>query len=291
LRAVAQKERWTVLKVLRWTTEFFQKKGVRSPRLDAEVLLAYLLGTDRVGLYLDHDKPLKEEELAAFREMIQRRIAGEPVAYITGEKEFWSLSFKVTPACLIPRPETEVLVEEAIRAAADAPHPLRILDIGTGCGAVAIALAKELAESEVWATDRSPYALEVAKENVERHGVGERVRLVEADLFPKDEGQFSLIVSNPPYIPTEEVLRLDPEVRDYEPLEALDGGPDGLKYLRRIAEGAPLRLRPGGWLLLEVGKGQAEEVQRILVGEGFSPVETVRDYTGVKRVVKGRWRE
>ncbi len=291
MRAVAQKERWTVLKVLRWTTEFFQKKGVRSPRLDAEVLLAYLLGTDRVGLYLDHDKPLKEEELAAFREMIQRRIAGEPVAYITGEKEFWSLSFKVTPACLIPRPETEVLVEEAIRAAADAPHPLRILDIGTGCGAVAIALAKELEESEVWATDRSPYALEVAKENVERHGVGDRVRLVEADLFPKDEGQFSLIVSNPPYIPTEEVLRLDPEVRDYEPLEALDGGPDGLRYLRRIAEGAPLRLRPGGWLLLEVGKGQAEEVQRILVREGFSPVETVRDYTGVKRVVKGRWRE
>ncbi len=291
MRAVAQKERWTVLKVLRWTTEFFQKKGVRSPRLDAEVLLAYLLGTDRVGLYLDHDKPLKEEELAAFREMIQRRIAGEPVAYITGEKEFWSFSFKVTPACLIPRPETEVLVEEAIRAAADAPHPLRILDIGTGCGAVAIALAKELGESEVWATDRSPYALEVAKENVERHGVGDRVRLVEADLFPKDEAQFSLIVSNPPYIPTEEVLRLDPEVRDYEPLEALDGGPDGLKYLRRIAEGAPLRLRPGGWLLLEVGKGQAEEVQRILVGEGFSPVETVRDYTGVKRVVKGRWRE
>lgn len=291
MRAVAQKERWTVLKVLRWTTEFFQKKGVRSPRLDAEVLLAYLLGTDRVGLYLDHDKPLKEEELAAFREMIQRRIAGEPVAYITGEKEFWSLSFKVTPACLIPRPETEVLVEEAIRAAADAPHPLRILDIGTGCGAVAIALAKELEKSEVWATDRSPYALEVAKENVERHGVGDRVRLVEADLFPKDEGQFSLIVSNPPYIPTEEVLRLDPEVRDYEPLEALDGGPDGLRYLRRIAEGAPLRLRPGGWLLLEVGKGQAEEVQRILVREGFSPVETVRDYTGVKRVVKGRWRE
>lgn len=287
MRAVLEQKRWTVLKVLQWTTDFFQRKGLKSPRLDAEVLLAHLLGVDRVGLYMNYDRPLREEELKAFREMVQRRTSGEPIAYITGQKEFWSLSFKVSPACLIPRPETEVLVEEALKAAKEAPLPLQILEIGTGCGAVALALAKELPGAEIWATEKSPYALEVAQQNVELHGVSGQVVLLEADLFP-ERGPFSLIVSNPPYVPTEEVLRLDPEVRDFEPLEALDGGPDGLLYFRRIASGARQYLRAGGWLVLEVGEGQDEGVQGILKEAGLSRIEVRRDYSGVKRVVKGR---
>ena len=287
MRAVLEQKRWTVLRVLQWTTDFFQRKGVKNPRLDAEVLLAHLLGLDRVGLYTNYDKPLREEELKAFREMVQRRISREPIAYITGQKEFWSLSFKVSPACLIPRPETEVLVEEALKAAQEVPPPLQILEIGTGCGAVAVALAKELPEAEIWATEKSPYALEVARQNVALHGVSGRVVLLEADLFP-ERGTFSLIVSNPPYVPTEEVLRLDPEVRDFEPLEALDGGPDGLLYFRRIASRVRQYLRKGGWLVLEVGKGQDQEVQSILKEAGLSRIELRRDYSGVKRIVKGK---
>ena len=281
----ARKEKWTVLKVLNWTTQYFQQKGIATPRLDAEVLLAHLLGTDRVGLYLNYDKPLKEEELKAFREMIQRRSGGEPIAYITGYKEFWGLRFRVTPACLVPRPSTELLVEEALKIARTIPSP-KILEIGTGCGAVAIALAKELKEAQVVATDISPYALEVAAENAKEHGV--EVVFLQADLFPEGE-VYSLVVSNPPYVPTEKIFELEPEVRDYEPPEALDGGEDGLKYFRAIAKEAPEHLSEGGWLILEMGEGQHEQVLDILKREGFSSLELVPDLEGIKRVVKARW--
>jgi release factor glutamine methyltransferase len=199
-------ERWTVQRVIRWTTEHFQKKGLDNPRLEAEVLLAYLLEMDRMGLYLNYDRPLKEEERTAYREMIQRRLAKEPLAYIVGSKEFWSLRFAVNPECLIPRPETEHLVEEAIRIGKGLKPPLRILEIGQGCGAVAIALATELGEAEIVATDISPEACSLAQENAERHGVEGRIRFVRGDLFPPGEEPFGLICSNPPYIPTAEVL-------------------------------------------------------------------------------------
>lgn len=277
----------TVLKALRAIEEALAQRGIESPRLEAEVFLSRVLGLSRAEIYSRGERELKEGELLALRDMVQRRLQGEPVAYIIGEKEFWSLTLKVSPSCLIPRPSTEVLVEEAIGVARALPRPMKVLDIGTGCGAIAIALAKELEGAEVWATDISPYALEVARENVLRHGVGPKVRLLRADLFP-DEGGFSLIVSNPPYIPTHELFRLPEEVRDYEPLEALNGGPDGLEVIRRIVSRAGEHLLEGGWLLLEVGEGQAQRVLELMEGAGFEDLGLRRDYAGVERVVKGR---
>jgi release factor glutamine methyltransferase len=222
--------------------------------------------------------------------MIQRRTAGEPVAYIIGHKEFWSLKFAVSPDCLIPRPETEHLVEEAVRIGKEQEQPLRVLEIGHGCGAVAIALASELVEAQIVATDISPRTRSLAQENAEAHGVGKRVQFVIGDLYPPPgEGPFGLICSNPPYIPTGEILQLAPEVRDYEPLTALDGGEDGLGFFREIAQGAPDFLTEGGWLLLEMGKGQDPQVSAILQEGGFSHINLVPDYAGVKRVIRAQW--
>ena len=282
-------ERWTALKVITWTTEHFQKKGMDNPRLDAEVLLAHLLGTDRMGLYLNYDTPLKEEERAAYREMIQRRTAGEPVAYIIGHKEFWSMQFQVSPESLIPRPETEHLVEEVARIGKELVPPLRILEIGHGCGAVAIALAKELEGAQIVATDISPGARSLAQENIEAYGMGGRIQLILEDIYPSGEGPFDLICSNPPYIPTGEILQLAPEVRDYEPLTALDGGEDGLRLLREITQGAPDFLADGGWLLLEIGKGQDPQVAALLQERGFTNIDFIPDYAGVKRVIRAQW--
>lgn len=281
-------ERWTVLRVIQWTTEHLQKKGVSSPRLESEVLLAHLLGIDRMGLYLNYDRPLKEEERTAYREMIQRRIAGEPVAYIVGYREFWSMRFSVSPECLIPRPETEHLVEEGVRIGKGLRSPLRVLEIGHGCGAVTVALAKELEDARLVATDISPGALSLAQENAEAHGVGGRIRFVLGNLFPPGEGPFDLICSNPPYIPTEEVLKLAPEVRDYEPLTSLNGGEDGLCFFREIAEGAPGFLVEEGWLLLEMGQGQDQQVSAILKERGFVHIDLIPDYAGIKRVIRAQ---
>jgi release factor glutamine methyltransferase len=281
-------EQWPVLKVLQWTTDYFREKGMINPRLEAEVLLAHLLGVDRVGLYLNYDKRLKEGERKAYREMIQRRTAREPIAYILGEKEFWSLRFKVNPDCLIPRPETEHLVDEAVRIGTHLRPPRRILEIGTGCGAVAIVLAKELEDANIVAIDISPFALIVAKLNAELHEVAEEITFIQGDLLNLEETQFSLIVSNPPYIPTEEILKLAPEVRDYEPLIALDGGEDGMHFFQEIAHGAPAYLVQKGWLILEMGKGQSQKVTGILEDEGFINIAMVPDYAGIKRVIRAQ---
>jgi release factor glutamine methyltransferase len=242
-----------------------------------------------MGLYLNYDRPLKEEERTAYREVIQRRTAAEPIAYIVGSKEFWSMRFQVSPECLIPRPETEHLVEEAVRIGKGLEAPLRALEIGHGCGSVAVALAKELEEAEIVATDISPGACSLARENAEAHGVKGRIRFVLGDLFPVGEKPFGLICSNPPYIPTAEVLTLAPEVRDYEPLTALDGGKDGLRFFRRIAEGASAFLVAGGWLLLEMGQGQAAQVAAILQEQGFMHIDLIPDYAGIKRVIRAQW--
>ncbi|MBN1254073.1 MAG: peptide chain release factor N(5)-glutamine methyltransferase [Deltaproteobacteria bacterium] len=281
-------ERWTVLKVIQWTTGHFQEKGIANPRLEAEVLLAHLLGIDRMGLYLNYDRPLKEEERTAYREMIQRRTGGEPIAYIIGHKEFWSLRFAVNPECLIPRPETEHLVEEAVRIGKGLQPSLRVLEIGHGCGAVAIALAKELEGAEIVATDISSGAHALAQENAEAHGVSGHIHFILGDLFPSDERPFSLICSNPPYIPTEEILHLAPEVKDYEPLTALDGGENGVRFFRQIAREAPAFLMEGGWLLLEMGKGQAPDVAAILQEGGFSHIDLVPDHAGIERVIRAQ---
>jgi release factor glutamine methyltransferase len=282
---------WTILEVLKWTTDYLASKSVPTPRLDAEVLLAYTLKLERVGLYLDYQRPLGPEELARFRELVRRRARREPVAYIRGFKEFWSLVFTVSPEVLIPRPETEVLVEEGIRLARGLERTLgrapRIADAGTGSGAVAVCMAKELKlKKPVLATDSSRAALSIAGENAQRHGA--EVSFILADwLEGMAPASLDLIVSNPPYVPREDIANLAPEL-GYEPRAALDGGPDGLDFIRLLARQAATVLAPGGMLAIEVGTGQAAEVVKVLAESGFSDIGMVRDLSNIERVVKGK---
>lgn len=278
-------ENWTVLKLLRWTADYFAGRGIDSPRLDAELLLADALGLDRVGLYLNFERPLQAGELAGFREKVKRRAGREPLAYILGHTEFWSLPLKVTPEVLIPRPDTELLVEQAL---ARSTVVTRVLDVGTGSGALAIALGHERPDWAVTAIDISPAALAVARENARGNGVAERITFIEADLAALPAGPYELIVANPPYIPHGELTTLMPEVRDYEPLLALDGGADGLDPYRALAGQAVHRLTPGGWLLVEVGFDQAAVVQELFAGAGLTEIFTARDLAGIERVVGGK---
>jgi release factor glutamine methyltransferase len=275
---------WTVLKILQWTADFFRDKGIEGGRRDAELLLGACLGLDRVGLYLHFDRPLEASELAAFRALLVRRARREPLQYILGETEFWSLPLAVSPAVLIPRQDTEVLIEEALRVATGG----RVLDVGTGSGAIAIALASEWRDARVVALDICPRALQVAAGNARRHGVAAHIRFVEADLALLPEGPFDLIVSNPPYIPRADLDGLMPEVRDFEPRRALDGGDDGLDPYRILAAQAAGRLAPGGWLLVEVGIGQACHVQKLFEAAGLQESFCRADYGGVPRVVGAR---
>ena len=279
-------ETWTVLKVLRWTADYFREKGIESGRRDAEVLLADTLGLDRVGLYLHFDRPLSADELAAYRQRVARRAQREPLQYILGETEFWSLPLRVTPEVLIPRADTEVLVEEALKKATGAAG---ILDVGTGSGAIAIALAHELPAARVEAVDISPAALALAEENAQRNGVAERMHFRRADLYQLQGGTYDLVVANPPYIPATDMDELMPEVRDHEPHLALCGGDvDGLAAYRTLATAAASLLVPGGWLLVEVGIGQAEAVQRLFAEAGLDDCYLRGDYAGIPRVVGGR---
>ena len=285
---------WTILKLIRWTEERFKKEGLPTPRLDAEVLLAESLGMDRVGLYTHFDQPLQTAELARFKKLIRRRMAHEPLTYITGKREFWSLPFKITPDVLIPRPETEGLVEEALRLLADPERcgrGCRILEIGTGSGAIIIALAKELPSASLVATDFSEKALALARENAAAIGVGERIQFLHGDLFAplEQKSPFDLILSNPPYISRSEFASLPPEVRDFEPRIALDGGEDGLTFFRRALPRVGRYLQPAGWFLTEIGAGQDPEVQKIAAAtpdlEAFA---FIPDLAGIKRVFKAR---
>ena len=287
---------WTILKLIRWTDERFKKEGLTSPRLDAEVLLAESLGMDRVGLYTHFDQPLQPRELTRFKKLIQRRLAREPLAYIVGKREFWSLTFKVTADVLIPRPETEVLVAEALQVLVDAKRPTRswrILEIGTGSGAVSIALAKELPLASLVATDLSGKALAIARENALGNGVQERIQFLQGDLFvPLEEGsQFELILSNPPYVPRSHFASLAPEVRDFEPRVALDGGKDGLAFFRRALPRVGEFLQPEGWFLVEIGAGQDPEVRKIAAeNPDLDAFDFIPDLAGIKRVFKARKR-
>jgi release factor glutamine methyltransferase len=271
------------------TVEYFNRKGIANPRLDAEVLLAHVLGVSRLQLYLDFDKPLESPEVGAFREAVRRRARHEPVAYITGDREFWSLPLAVDSRVLVPRPETETLVQACLpRMTEDG----RLADLGTGSGAVALAL---LAERPGWVgvgVDRSAGALAVADENVRRTGFQGRLELRQGDLFsPLNDEVFHLVVSNPPYIPTAEVPQLEPEVSQYEPTEALDGGVDGLDVIRAIAQGAVDHLARGGSVAVEFGAGQADQVAAIFESvTAYRDVELMRDYAGHPRVVVARKR-
>lgn len=280
----AEHEPWTILKILNWTKGYLAEKGVENSRLEAEWLLSAALGLDRIGLYVNYEKPLLASELSAFRGMVSRRAKREPLQYILGSQEFMGLEFRVTTAVLIPRHDTETLVQEAVNRAGNAKW---VLDIGTGSGCIAVTLAKLLPDAEIVAVDSSDAALAVARENALTNGVS--VSFVAGSLFESLGGErFDLIVSNPPYIPTAVLAGLQPEVRDFEPKGALDGGGDGLEFYGLIVPIAPEHLNSGGWLMVEVGIGQANAVRGLFADAGFDEIFTAKDPGGIERVVGAR---
>ena len=279
------KDVWTIVKILDWTRQYFADKGIENPRLDAEILLCAVLSCPRINLYVHFDQPLKADELAKYREFVLRRGRQEPLAYILGEKAFMNYTFKVTPAVLVPRPETELLVETLIELN-DSSNKIRILDLGTGSGAIIISLLSLLPLSEGTAVDISPTALAVATENAERLGVRESFTPVLSDLYSKLPAgeRYDVIVSNPPYIPTEDITTLAADVQK-EPKGALDGGKDGLDFYRRIIAGASEHLLPGGLLAFEIGIHQSDAVTQLCREQGFSVTAVRKDYAGIERMI------
>ena len=277
--------RVTVLEVIQRSAEFLAKKGVDSPRLQAELLLAHLLKLPRMRLYLSFERALTPTEVDAFRELVKRRGQREPLQHIVGSTSFCGLEIGVNRHVLIPRPETELLAERGWtflnQLSTTNPQPSTVLDFGTGSGCLAIALASKCPTAGVCAVDISAEALELARENAARLGVAERIRFLAGDGFAALPAGacFDLIISNPPYVPTDEIATLQPEVRDYDPRGALDGGADGLDFLRRLAAEAGPFLKPGGRLMLEFGDGQAEALQAIFREEKWVVEAIVEDYT------------
>lgn len=285
---MAGDESWTTLKVLTWTKEFLLSKGILNARLEAEWLLCAAMGLDRVGLYLQYDKPLNDAELKLYRSMVSRRARREPLQHILGSQEFCGYDFEVTSDVLIPRHDTEVLVSEALKRQ---PNASSVLDIGTGSGCIAIALQKKLPSTAVTATDISEAALTVAARNAEKHAAA--IEFLRGSLFSPVAGRrFDLIVSNPPYIPENDISSLEQEVRDYDPHAALDGGSDGLDIYRQLVPESVEYLNPGGWLLVEIGVGQANEVLGLfnITGSFAEPV-IVFDSSGIERVIGSRLKE
>jgi release factor glutamine methyltransferase len=286
----------TVVELLNWSTNYLREHQIENPRLNAELLLAFSLSLSREGLYSHLKGPFKEEEKEAFMNLVKRRISGEPLQYIIGYKEFWSTHFRVDPRVFIPRPETELLVEQSLVALPriSLERAPCILEIGTGSGAIAISLAKEVKDGFIVATDISKEALLLAKENAVSTGVLHRITFINADLFGpfrlfRDGGHFDLVLSNPPYITRSEIEKLAREVKDYEPLIALDGGEEGIDFFERIVSQASFYLRKGGWLLLEVGQGQDGEVSSMIERVGdFNLPERVKDLSDIRRVVKAQ---
>jgi release factor glutamine methyltransferase len=292
---------WTILATLRWTADYFGARGVAEPRASAEILLAHTLGVSRLDLYLRYDQPLNPEELARFKTLMVRRREGEPVAYLTGHREFWSLDIRVTPDVLIPRPETETLVAAALEAAKE-PHPETQnlkpetspawgAEVGVGSGAVVIALARELPQLAWVGLDRSGAALAVARDNARRHGVLQQVHFLQADLLAalKPAATFALLVANLPYVPRAEWERLPREIKAFEPPGALLGGQDGLDLIRPLIRQAQHYVKGGGWVLLEVGDQQAPQVADLFgKTDAYDRIETIKDFSGMERVVRAR---
>ena len=291
-----QNQIWTIGRILKWTEQYFGQKGIESPRLDAEVLLSHVLGKQRIYLYVHFDEPLLAEELALYRAMIRQRVEHMPVAYILGEKEFMGLTFKVTPDTLVPRPDTEILVQAAVdelKAQTEGnEEPARLVDIGTGSGAVCLSVLSLLDGVTADTVDISPAARAVAEENAAALGLEARVRFHTGDLLAPVAGQqFAAILSNPPYIPVADIAELAPEVRCKEPMTALAGGADGLDFYRRLCTEAPAMLTERGFMAFEVGIHQAEAVAALaednpLIGR----TEIRKDYAGIDRVVLA-WRK
>lgn len=286
----------TVLEALHRTMEALKNHEIENPRLHAELLLAHCLGLSREQLYIRLQDQMSEEEGKRLQELTQRRTSGEPLQYILGHQEFWSVDLKVDPRVLIPRPETEHLVEEAlsILTKISSKKIPSVLELGTGSGAIAISLAREVRRLFLVATDLSGEALMVAHENAKRAGVADQIRFVKGDLLaPFHPGEtFDLILSNPPYLSESEIGDLSREVREYEPIIALKGGADGLEFYRRLVFQTPFHLKREGWVLLEVGSAQAKIISEMIErGGSFCKPETVRDLAGFERVVKAQLKE
>jgi release factor glutamine methyltransferase len=291
---MSQTDIWTIGRLLKWTTDYFKTNGSETPRLDAELLLAHARGCDRIELYTAFGEEAGEETRAAFRELVRRRAAGTPVAYLLGYREFYSLCFCVTPDVLIPRPETEFVVVELLDRAADIPDkngPLRIADVGTGSGILAVCAAKHLAGCHITAIDISPTALEVARQNAAQHAVAEQIDFVESDLLDSLDGSqtFDLIVSNPPYVSETEAERLARDVRDHEPRVALVAGPSGIEVIGRLIPQAADRLVADGWLIMEISPMIEESVVELLARDGrFAPPRTIKDLAQLPRVISAQ---
>jgi release factor glutamine methyltransferase len=286
-------EPWTVGRVVVWATDDFRTRGFDSPRLEAELLLGSVLQLDRIRILLDRDRPLTPDELAAYKALIVRRRTFEPVAYLLGRREFFGRPFRVDRRVLIPRPDTETLVEVSLDRLRERSLYARVLDLCTGSGCVAITLAKERLTWRVTATDTSPDALDVARDNAHRLGAHGNTSFLQGDLFdalPRGiRAPFEAIVSNPPYIPDAEVDTLDRDVRDHEPRLALAGGADGLDLVRRIIDKSPDYLAAGGLLAMEIMMGQSDDVAALFTARGFRDVQVKNDYGGIPRVVSGEW--
>lgn len=282
---------WTIIKLIRWAASYLRSHGIDSPRATGEILLAHALKLNRIDLYLNYDQPLTDDELQKFKALIKRRTCREPVAYILGAKEFWSLDLKVDRNVLIPRPETECLVEKALALLSEStvPPPQRILDLGTGSGAIVMALASQQPQHVYFASDRSWPAVVVARDNARRYEYAARIHFFVGDwLSSLNQARtgFDMIVSNPPYIPSNVIDGLQPEIWRFEPRIALDGAGDGLACFRTIIGAAHNHLKIRGALIMEIGCDQREDVSRIAAdGDRFEAIDCAKDYSGHDRVV------
>jgi release factor glutamine methyltransferase len=287
---MAERDPWTIESLLKWAADDFRAKGIDSPRLDAEVLLGWATGKTRIQLVIESKSELDGEGLARFREAVKRRRTHEPVAYVLGRREFFGREFRVDKRVLVPRPDTEALVEVALERTRHQSMFMRALDLCTGSGCVGITIARERPTSQIVMTDLSSDALAVARENALRLGAY-NLALFQGDLFEAVHPRlrFDIIVSNPPYIASAEIPTLMADVRDFEPKLALDGGKDGLDLVRRIVKEAPEHLEKNGIVALEIGYDEAERTRTIFTEHGYADIETKRDYGKIERVVSARW--
>lgn len=284
-------ERWTIEKLLNWTTDYFTEKAIDSPRLSAELLIGYVMNLERIQVYMNFDKTTSQSQLDELHQLVKRAVETEPIAYLIGKAEFYSVPIKVTTDCLIPRPETELLVERAIDFLRKRTGPQTILDLCTGSGCIAVAVAKNYENCSVIATDISDAALAVAAENVKTHKLTDRIQLLQGDLFDPiikelDESKFDLILCNPPYVTAAEYQKLDKNIKNHEPPGALDAGADGLDIYRKIAQNLDNFLKPDAALIIEIGYAQGPAVKEILEqNASFSEIKIEKDSSNNDRIV------
>jgi release factor glutamine methyltransferase len=295
MESTAAEKRWTILSLIQWSETYLAERGIESPRLNAELLLARVLGMQRLDLYTRFDKPLIDDELARYKSLFLRRLKREPLQYILGYVDFYGRRFQVKPGVLIPRPETEHIIEATIDLLKEREIPSqRIIDIGTGSGCIAITLTAEIPTATVTAVDISDDAVYLAGVNAENYSVHDRINIRKLNILDPfvaipDAGTYDVIVSNPPYISYSEWEKLPDEIKVHEPKVALTDGGDGLAYIRRLSELAPDVLKKGGWLICEIGYDQFDSVEKIFTSAGLHEIRYWKDLNGIRRIIGGIW--